>query len=65
MKRPLPDLTHYDVDVRGIRVHVLEAGEGSPLVLQHGFPQDLVAARIQTFLGDAHETTTPLLAAMP
>ena len=25
---------------RGIRVHVVEAGEGPPLVLQHGFPQD-------------------------
>lgn len=38
----LPDaaVTHRHVEVRGIRVHVVEAGDGPPLVLQHGFPQD-------------------------
>lgn len=40
MTTPLPDLTHHIVHVRGIDVHVVEAGEGPPLVLQHGFPQD-------------------------
>lgn len=35
-----PQLTHHEVRVRGIRVHVVEAGEGPALVLQHGFPQD-------------------------
>jgi pimeloyl-ACP methyl ester carboxylesterase len=38
--QPLPDLTHHRVHVRGIGIHVVEAGEGPPLVLQHGFPQD-------------------------
>lgn len=33
------DVVHREVLVRGIRVHVVEAGEGPPLVLQHGYPQ--------------------------
>lgn len=40
MPRAWADLAHHDVFVRGIRVHVVEAGRGPALVLQHGFPQD-------------------------
>ena len=36
----MTELTHHTVPVRGIDVHVVEAGEGPPLVLQHGYPQD-------------------------
>jgi pimeloyl-ACP methyl ester carboxylesterase len=32
-------VTHSDVIVGGIRLHVAEAGEGEPLVLLHGWPQ--------------------------
>jgi len=32
-------VTHREVVVRGVRVHVAEAGEGEPLVLLHGWPQ--------------------------
>jgi pimeloyl-ACP methyl ester carboxylesterase len=39
----LPDLdgvTHRFVEVRGLRIHVAEAGAGEPLVLLHGWPQN-------------------------
>ncbi|HWA53905.1 MAG TPA: alpha/beta hydrolase [Solirubrobacterales bacterium] len=32
-------VSHRYVDVRGARLHVAEAGEGSPIVLLHGWPQ--------------------------
>src|SRR4051794_2455046 len=32
-------VTHRDVDVGGVRLHVAEAGEGPPLLLLHGWPQ--------------------------
>ena len=35
----LPGVTHRDVTVGGVRLHVAEAGEGPPIVLQHGWPQ--------------------------
>jgi pimeloyl-ACP methyl ester carboxylesterase len=35
----LPGVTHRDVTVGGIRLHVAEAGEGPPILLQHGWPQ--------------------------
>ncbi|HLH14483.1 MAG TPA: alpha/beta fold hydrolase, partial [Solirubrobacteraceae bacterium] len=35
----LPGVTHRFVDLRGVRVHVAEAGAGEPLVLLHGWPQ--------------------------
>jgi pimeloyl-ACP methyl ester carboxylesterase len=40
--RPLPHVpgvTHRFVTVRGVRLHVAEAGTGEPVVLLHGFPQ--------------------------
>jgi len=35
----LPGVTHHDVNVGGVRLHVAEAGEGPPILLQHGWPQ--------------------------
>ncbi|HEY5052971.1 MAG TPA: alpha/beta hydrolase [Solirubrobacterales bacterium] len=42
MTSSLPELdgvTHRDVRVGGVRLHVAEAGSGSPVVLLHGWPQ--------------------------
>ena len=36
---PLEGVEHRFVDVDGLRVHVAGAGDGEPLVLQHGWPQ--------------------------
>jgi pimeloyl-ACP methyl ester carboxylesterase len=36
---PVPGVRHRDVHVRGVRLHVAEAGDGPPLVLLHGWPQ--------------------------
>jgi pimeloyl-ACP methyl ester carboxylesterase len=41
-ERDIPDVegvTHREVAVRGIRLHIAEAGAGEPLVLLHGWPQ--------------------------
>ena len=35
----LPGVEHRHVAVRGVRIHIAEAGEGEPVVLQHGWPQ--------------------------
>ncbi len=35
----LDGVTHRYVDVPGVRLHVAEAGEGSPILLLHGWPQ--------------------------
>src|SRR5947208_1339228 len=35
----LPGVSHSFHEVRGVRLHVAEAGEGNPLVLLHGWPQ--------------------------
>jgi pimeloyl-ACP methyl ester carboxylesterase len=32
-------LRHADVNVNGVRLHVVEAGDGPPVVLLHGFPE--------------------------
>ena len=32
-------MKHRYVDVPGVRLHVAEAGEGSPILLLHGWPQ--------------------------
>ena len=42
LPHPLPHLSgveHRTVRVRGLEMHVAEAGEGEPLVLLHGWPQ--------------------------
>lgn len=39
---PMPELAgvrHTYADVRGVRLHIAEAGEGEPVLLLHGFPQ--------------------------
>jgi pimeloyl-ACP methyl ester carboxylesterase len=36
----LPGVEHRFVEVEGLRFHVAEAGEGEPLVLLHGWPQN-------------------------
>lgn len=41
----LPGVTHRHVAARGLSVHVAEAGQGPPLVLQHGWPQHWYAWR--------------------
>ncbi|MCW3067158.1 MAG: putative hydrolase or acyltransferase of alpha/beta superfamily [Solirubrobacterales bacterium] len=35
----LAGVEHRHVPVRGVRIHVAEAGEGEPVILQHGWPQ--------------------------
>ena len=34
-----PDVIHHDVVVNGVKLHYVEAGEGPPVVLLHGFPE--------------------------
>ncbi len=41
------DLTHHTVTANGIRQHYVEAGEGAPVVLLHGFPETHHAWRHQ------------------
>ena len=46
--RPFPDVpgvTHRFVTVRGVRLHVAEAGGGDPVLLLHSFPQHWYAWR--------------------
>jgi pimeloyl-ACP methyl ester carboxylesterase len=48
LARDLPEVAgvrHRLVDVHGVRLHVAEAGEGDPIVLQHGWPQHWYAWR--------------------
>ncbi len=40
-------LTHHTAEVNGIKMHYVEAGEGPPLVLLHGFPETWYAWRHQ------------------
>jgi pimeloyl-ACP methyl ester carboxylesterase len=41
----VPGVRHLLVDVGEVRLHVAEAGEGDPIVLQHGWPQHWYAWR--------------------
>ena len=41
----VPGVRHRTVTVRGVRLHVAEAGSGDPVVLLHGFPQHWYAWR--------------------
>ncbi|MFL5887966.1 MAG: alpha/beta fold hydrolase [Solirubrobacteraceae bacterium] len=48
LARDLPEVAgvrHRLVEVDGVRLHVAEAGEGEPIVLQHGWPQHWYAWR--------------------
>src|SRR5437762_1306670 len=43
MPQPMPELPgveHRFVDLDGLRIHIADAGEGDPLVLLHGWPQN-------------------------
>ncbi|MFJ7205878.1 alpha/beta fold hydrolase [Streptomyces sp. NPDC098789] len=55
---PMPELEgvrHHYVDVRGVRLHVAEAGRGRPVVLLHGFPQHWYGwRRLIPLLADDH-----------
>jgi pimeloyl-ACP methyl ester carboxylesterase len=35
----MPELTHKHIDTNGIRMHVVEAGSGFPVLFCHGFPE--------------------------
>lgn len=55
-----PELTHHQIEVGGIRIHAVEAGEGPALVLQHGFPQDWHCwAKVIAPLSDRHRVICP------
>ncbi|MET0320542.1 MAG: alpha/beta hydrolase [Duganella sp.] len=41
------DIKHHTIRANGIRQHYLEAGEGAPVVLLHGFPETSFAWRFQ------------------
>lgn len=36
----LPGVSHRYLEVRGVRLHLAEAGEGEPVLLLHGWPQN-------------------------
>ena len=40
-------LKQYDIDVRGINIHVAEAGEGPMVLFVHGFPESWYSWRHQ------------------
>ncbi|MGV2293182.1 alpha/beta hydrolase [Trinickia sp. YCB016] len=42
-----PEVTHHTITANGIRQHYVEAGEGAPVVLLHGFPETHYAWRHQ------------------
>ena len=42
-----PELKHATADVNGIKMHFVEAGEGPPVILLHGFPETWFAWRHQ------------------
>ncbi len=52
----LPGVSHRDVAVDGVRLHVAEAGRGPPVVLLHGWPQHWWAWRrvLPTLARDHH-----------
>ena len=50
----MADLQHRDIDVNGLRMHVVEQGSGPLVVLLHGFPESWYSWRHQlTALADA------------
>ena len=40
-------ITHHTLTANGIRQHYLDAGQGAPVVLLHGFPETSFAWRFQ------------------
>jgi pimeloyl-ACP methyl ester carboxylesterase len=43
----MADVTHREIDVNGLRIHVAECGEGPLVVLLHGFPESWYSWRHQ------------------
>ena len=43
----MADVTHREIDVNGLRMHVAERGEGPLVVLLHGFPESWYSWRHQ------------------
>ena len=57
---PLEGVEHRFVGAAGVRVHVAEAGEGPPIVLQHGWPQHWWAWReLIPALAERHRVICP------
>jgi pimeloyl-ACP methyl ester carboxylesterase len=44
---PVLNVTHHTVKVNGIRMHYVEAGEGAPVFMLHGYPETWFAWRKQ------------------
>ena len=56
----LDGVHHRDVTVDGVRLHVAQAGEGPPVVLQHGWPQSWWAwRRVIGPLAESHHVVCP------
>ncbi len=56
----LPGVTHRDVVVDGVRLHVAQAGSGPPVVLLHGWPQHWWAwRRVLPVLARDHHVICP------
>jgi pimeloyl-ACP methyl ester carboxylesterase len=56
----VPGVTHRDVHVNGVRLHVAEAGSGPALVLLHGWPQHWWAwRRLIPRLAERHRVLAP------
>src|SRR3954452_2433016 len=50
----MADVTHRDIDVNGLRMHVAEQGEGPLVLFLHGFPESWYSWRHQLVaLGDS------------
>jgi predicted alpha/beta-fold hydrolase len=45
--RGTTSISHRELDVRGLRMHVAEAGQGPLVVLLHGFPESWYSWRHQ------------------
>jgi pimeloyl-ACP methyl ester carboxylesterase len=60
---PLPDVpgvTHREVDLGDVRIHVAEAGDGPPLLLLHGWPQHWWSWRLlMPALAETHRVIAP------
>jgi len=44
----MAEFTHKFVNTNGIRMHVVEAGSGFPVVMCHGFPELSLCAALST-----------------
>jgi pimeloyl-ACP methyl ester carboxylesterase len=53
-------VTHRYIDVPGVRLHVAEAGEGSPILLLHGWPQHWwIWRKVVPTLAENHRVICP------